>query len=95
MIFTLIVGFVVGVFFAQASGFLNGVLKRAGIDLDDAQSNLDDAQSNIVTFALVLAGAAIILSLIGVRNYPVLLCIGAVIGVARKSLLARVSSLRS
>ncbi|EDZ43654.1 MAG: hypothetical protein P8P65_02905 [Planktotalea sp.] len=88
MIFTLIVGFVVGVFFAQASGFLNGVLKRAGIDLDDAQSN-------IVTFALVLAGAAIILSLIGVRNYPVLLCIGAVIGVARKSLLARVSSLRS
>lgn len=88
MIFTLIVGFVVGVFFAQASGLLNGVLKRAGIDLDDAQSN-------IVTFALVLAGAAIILSLIGVRNYPVLLCIGAVIGVARKSLLARVSSLRS
>ena len=88
MIFTLIVGLVVGVFFAQASGFLNGVLKRAGIDLDDAQSN-------IVTFALVLAGAAIILSLIGVRNYPVLLCIGAVIGVARKSLLARVSSLRS
>jgi len=88
MIVTLIVGFVVGVFFAQASGFLNGVLKRAGIDLDDAQSN-------IVTFALVLAGAAIILSLIGVRNYPVLLCIGAVIGVARKSLLARVSSLRS
>ena len=88
MIFTLIFGFVVGVFFAQASGFLNGVLKRAGIDLDDAQSN-------IVTFALVLAGAAIILSLIGVRNYPVLLCIGAVIGVARKSLLARVSSLRS
>jgi len=88
MIFTLIVGFVVGVFFAQASGFLNGVLERAGIDLDDAQSN-------IVTFALVLAGAAIILSLIGVRNYPVLLCIGAVIGVARKSLLARVSSLRS
>ena len=88
MIFTLIAGFVVGVFFAQASGFLNGVLKRAGIDLDDAQSN-------IVTFALVLAGAAIILSLIGVRNYPVLLCIGAVIGVARKSLLARVSSLRS
>ena len=88
MIFTLIVGFVVGVFFAQASGFLNGVLKRAGIDLDDAQSN-------IVTFALVLAGVAIILSLIGVRNYPVLLCIGAVIGVARKSLLARVSSLRS
>ena len=79
MIFTLIVGFVVGVFFAQASGFLNGVLERAGIDLDDAQSN-------IVTFALVLAGAAIILSLIGVRNYPVLLCIGAVIGVARKSL---------
>ena len=88
MIFTLIVGFVVGVFFAQASGFLNGVLERAGIDLDDAHSN-------IVTFALVLAGAAIILSLIGVRNYPVLLCIGAVIGVARKSLLARVSSLRS
>lgn len=88
MIFTLIVGFVVGVFFAQASGFLNGVLERAGIDLDDAKSN-------IVTFALVLAGAAIILSLIGVRNYPVLLCIGAVIGVARKSLLARVSSLRS
>ena len=88
MIFTLIVGFVVGGFFAQASGFLNGVLKRAGIDLDDAQAN-------IVTFALVLAGAAIILSLIGVHNYPVLLCIGAVIGVARKSLLARVSSLRS
>lgn len=88
MIFTLIVGFVVGVFFAQASGFLNGVLKRAGIDLDGAQSN-------IVTFALVLAGGAIILSLIGVRNYPVLLCIGAVIGVARKSLLARVSSQRS
>jgi len=88
MIFTLIVGFFVGVFFAQASGFLKGVLTRVGIDLDDAQLN-------IVTFALVLAGAAIVLSLIGVRNYPVLLCIGAVIGVARKPLLARVSSLRS
>ena len=88
MIFTLIVGFVVGVFFAQASGFVDGVLTRAGIDLDDAQSN-------IVTFALVLAGAAIVLSLIGVHNYLVLLCIGAVIGVARKPLLARVSSLRS
>ncbi len=87
MIFTLIVGFVVGVFYTRAQSGLSGLFRRAGLALDETQSTL-------VSFALCLAGAAIVLLLIGVHSYPALLCFGAACGVARKSILARFNALR-
>lgn len=88
MIFTLIVGFVVGVFFGRAKSFLNGMYERVGLALDETQGTL-------VSFALCLAGAAVVLMLIGVHSYPVLLCVGAACGVARKAIVARFNSLKS
>ena len=85
MIFTLITGFVVGVFFVQAHPFIAGLLERVAVQLQEAQMSL-------FCFALCLAAAAVLLNLIGVHSYPVLLCLGAAVGVARKPLLARITS---
>jgi hypothetical protein len=48
----------------------------------------------LATLALCLAAAAAVLSLIGVHSYPVLLCISAACGVARKPLMARITAAR-
>ncbi len=85
MIFTLITGFVVAVFFAQASPFITDALKRASLTLTETQMSL-------FCFALCLALAAALLNLMGVHSYPVMLCIGAALGVARKPILARLTS---
>lgn len=87
MIFTLITGFVVGVYFGQSRPFLQNLLTRVTITLEEAQMSL-------ASFALCLAVAGAALSLIGVQPYPVLLCLGAALGVARKPLLARITSAR-
>lgn len=85
MIFTVITGIAVGVFYAQATVFLQGLFERANIALNEGQMNM-------VSFALCLAAAAAVLSLIGVHSFPVLLCLGAAVGIARKPLLARITS---
>ncbi|WP_085309738.1 hypothetical protein [Planktotalea arctica] len=84
MIVTLIAGFCVGVFFGQASVRIGDLLAKAGITLGAEEITL-------ASFALCLAGVAMILLLIGVDSYPVLLCLSAAIGVARKPLLARIT----
>lgn len=85
MIFTLITGFVVGVFFSQSQPFIKTVLERVNLTLDPAQMTL-------FSFALCLTAAAALLGLIGVHGFPVLLCLGASIGIVRKPLLARITS---
>ncbi|MEP5151948.1 hypothetical protein [Planktotalea sp.] len=87
MIITLITGFVVGVFFERAAPFLNTMFERVNVALDDTEMNL-------ATFALCLAAASAVLLLIGVKSYPVLLCLAAACGVARKPLLARITGNR-
>ena len=85
MIFTMITGFLVGVFYTRAHPFIVSLLERASVKLADTQMSL-------FSFALCLAAAALLLNLIGVQSYPVLMCLGAAIGVARKPLLERVTS---
>lgn len=85
MIFTLITGFVVGVFFTQAQPFISGLLERANVALAETQMSL-------FNFAICLGAAAMLLNLIGVHSYPVLLCLGAAVGVARKPRLDRITS---
>lgn len=84
MIVTLIAGFCVGVFFGQASGRIAEGLAKAGLTLGAEEITL-------ASFALCLAGAAVLLFLIGVQSYPVLLCLSAAVGVARKPVLARLT----
>lgn len=84
MIVTLIVGFVVGAFFAQVTPRIAELLARAGIKLLAEELTL-------VSFALCLAAASALLMLIGVDSYPVLLCLSAALGVARKPIVARIS----
>ena len=85
MIFTLITGFVVGVFYSQARPFIQSVFDRI-------QLTLEATQMGLTSFAVCLAAAAALLNLVGVHTYPVLLCLGAAIGVARKPLIARITS---
>lgn len=80
MIFTMITRFVVGVFYTRVHPFVASLLERANVTLVDTQMSL-------FSFALCLAAAALLLNLIGVQSYPVLMCLGAAIGVARKPLL--------
>ena len=88
MIFTLITGLVVGVFFGQARPFIQSLFDRVSLSLEELQMDM-------TSFALCLAAAAALLNLVGVHTYPVLLCLGAAIGVARKPLLARITSRNS
>lgn len=87
MILTLIAGFCVGVFFERAVPFLKSALDRLAVTLEGAQMDL-------ATLALCLAAISALLPLIGVHSYPVLLCLSAACGVARKPLLARITSAR-
>ena len=84
MIVTLIAGFCVGVFFGQTKAQIGALLAKLGIALPASELTL-------VSFALWLAGVAALLGLIGVQSYPVLLSLGAALGVARKPVLARIT----
>lgn len=84
MIFTLLVGFVVGAFFGHARPFIAETLSKLSLALKGETLAL-------FSLALCLAASTAALSLIGVGSYPVLLCLGAGIGVARKPILARLT----
>lgn len=84
MIFTLIAGFGVGVFFDRASRLIADALGRAGVTLEEDVLKL-------TSLVLCLAAAAVALMLIGVHAYPALLCLGGAMGVARAPLLARIT----
>lgn len=84
MLVTIIVGFIVGAFYQNADEYVAMGLGKAGLVLLDEDKQL-------VTFALCLAAAAAVLLLIGVKSYPVLLCLSAAVGVARKPVLARLT----
>ncbi len=84
MLVTLIVGFLVGAFYQNADDYVAMGLGKAGLTLPGEDKRL-------VTFALCLAAAAALLLLLGVKTYPVLLCLSAAIGIARKPVLARLT----
>lgn len=84
MIFTIIVGVVAGIYYGQANGLIGQALDKLGIALDEATLPL-------FSLAVVLAVAALILSLVGIGAYPVALCLAAAVGVARKPILARIT----
>lgn len=88
MLFTLISGVVVGAYFDIASEYVSSGLDKAGLSLGAEELRL-------FSFALCLALAAILLMLIGVSSYPVLLCLGGALGVARKPVLARITGNKS
>lgn len=84
MIFTLIIGFIVGVFYNRAEPFIASGLERAGLKIDADKLVL-------VSFALVLTVAALGLYIIGANVFPALLCLGAAIGIICQPLLARIT----
>ncbi|MGH1578363.1 hypothetical protein [Planktotalea sp.] len=84
MIFTLIIGFAVGAFYQSAVPFMKDGFGKIGI-------TLPKEQIPIIAIVLCLGAALIVLNLIGVHDYPLLLCIGAIAGIARKELLARIT----
>jgi hypothetical protein len=84
MIFTLIIGFLVGVFYTHAEPFIASGLERAGL-------NIEADKLVLVSFALVLSVAALGLYIVGVSVFPALLCLGAAIGIIRQPLLVRIT----
>ncbi len=85
MIFTLIMGFVVGVFYPQAQPYVAKGAEQAGLDIKDALLPA-------ATLLLALAAMAVALGLLGVSKAPVLLLLGAAIGVLKDPILARITS---
>lgn len=82
MVFTILMGFVVGVYFEGAQKTIADVLGRIGVTVSAERQRL-------VALIVCLAAMSIVLRFLAVGPYPVVLLLGCLVALVRKPLLAR------